>query len=98
MDYQRKQLHIRRLKRNFTPHHDLVMQLQKDCYMKTLELSSLESIQGGGGCCDGINLCGVLGGTLACVLGTVGCVLGTVSGLGCASVSVGICAGVGVHI
>jgi hypothetical protein len=65
--------------------------------MKTLEMSSLESIQGGGGC-DSINLCGVLGGTLGCLGSLVGCVvLGLAASTGgCGGVSVGVC--VGVHI
>jgi len=66
--------------------------------MKMLEISSLEKIQGGGGCNSGCG-CNVLGGLLS----TLGC-LGTIvigitastGGCGCGGTSLGVV--IGVHL
>lgn len=63
--------------------------------MKTLELTSLENIQGG---CNNGSICGLLGGTLGCLGSLLGAVVvgltASTGGCGCTSVSVGVCVGV----
>ena len=97
MTYQSKQLDIQRLQGNFTLHHDLVMRLIKLQFMKMLEISSLEQIQGGGDCLNPCNVVGGLLSTLGCLGASV--VIGisvSTGGCGCGGTSLGIV--VGVHI
>jgi len=71
------------------------MRFEKLQFMKMLEISSLEKIQGGGGAC---NLCGLLG-TAGSLLNCLGAsvVLGisaSTGGCGCGGTNLGIVVGV----
>lgn len=76
------------------------MRLAKLQFMKMLELSSLEQIQGG---CDSVNVCNVVGGvvsTLGCLTSlcaslTIG-ISASTGGCGCGGTSLGI--GIGLHL
>jgi hypothetical protein len=66
------------------------MQLLQFYFMKTLEISSLENIQGGGGttCCNNCDLLGTLGLVGILLLGL------TTGGCGCTTLTVGVAVGV----
>ena len=60
--------------------------------MKILEISSLENIQGGGGCSSSCNPCDTISATLALAL-SIG-----LGGCGCGGLVLGLAAGVSIKL